>query len=242
MIELKSFSRANWWVYIIYLLILTAISYNNKEELLPTFVVSTLHFIADIFIMMMFSSYLKQLYREGTLFQIISLLIFLSIKIYTGLTGGGWQYLLADPIYMLAAIKSYNLDVNGKPLKMVNAISMTVLSTLLILAIAKHPWFGNFVPTTQAAWIQTIGIFTFAISLCSPNNGKLRYLLSLLGLALMVTGSTFEIVYSWQSGHFTGLSISYMLLPLSVLIFYLKKWNSMFGLPTQKVKAQTEYV
>lgn len=242
MIELKSFSRANWWVYIIYLLILAAISYNNKEELLSAVVVSTLHFIADIFIMMMFSAYLKQLYREGTLFQIISLMIFLSIKIYTGLTGGGWQYLLADPIYMLAAIKSYNLDVNGRPLKMVNTISMSVLSCFLILAIANHPTFRDLVLPTPPAWIQTIGIFTFAISLCSPNNSRLRYLLSLLGLALMVTGSAFEIVYSWQSGQVTGLAISYMLLPLSVLIFYLKKWNVMFGLPPQKVKAQTEYV
>lgn len=242
MVELRNFSRKNWWVYIIYLLILILISYNNNQKLLSTIIVSTLHFIADLFIMMMFSAYLKHYYREGTYFQIISLVIFLSIKIYTGLSGDGWQYVLADPIYMLAAIKHYRLDVLGKPFVMVNTLSMTVVGILLIIAIYDSPWLHAIRPSTPPAWIQTAGIFTFAISLCSPNNGMLRYLLSLLGLSLMVTGSAYEIIYNWKNGHVTGLAISYMLLPLTVLIFYLKKWKTMFRTFSAKAGTTTEYV
>ena len=70
---------------------------------------------------------------------------------------------------------------------------------------------------------ETLGIFLFAIALSTTNNEKLRYHLSITALAIMVAGSGWTVYNSLSKGYVNGLDISYMLLPLTVLVFYLKK-------------------
>ncbi|HTE12650.1 MAG TPA: hypothetical protein VK645_16835, partial [Chitinophagaceae bacterium] len=82
--EVKSFSRANWWVYIIYFMLLGVILLIEKDKLLSVFIITSLHFVADIFIMMMFSAYSQGENKQGTYYQVMSMLIFMSLKIYTG--------------------------------------------------------------------------------------------------------------------------------------------------------------
>src|ERR1700754_416210 len=133
--EVSHFSKANWWVYIAYVLLLAAVFFLGAPNLASVAAIPSLHFVADIFIMMMLSAYLRGDYREGAYYQIVSMLIFLSVKIYTGLMHGGWHYLAADPIYILAAIKNYRRDVSGKDPKMINNRTMTALSIVLIATI-----------------------------------------------------------------------------------------------------------
>ena len=131
-IELRKFSAANWWVYVIYLAMMAVIFYFEEDSTLAVFVVTSIHFIADIFIMMMISAYSTQKYVLGTYFQITSLLLFLSLKIYTGMVGDGWHYLAADPLYILAAIKNYSKDVHHREVKEINLFTVFLLSILLI--------------------------------------------------------------------------------------------------------------
>jgi len=225
--ECKNFSRNNWWVYIIYFLLLVVIFFIERQDLLQVIIITSIHFFADIFIMMMFNAYAHSDYSRGTYYQIVSLFLFVSLKIYTGFDKGGWQYLMADPIYILAAIKNYQIDVKRNDLRIINTISMTMLS-LVILSIVfilsrKNPQLDLLSPFTKL--IQTIGIFLFAIALATTANEKLRYEISLVGLLAMVVGSAFMTADSLMKGNIVGLSISYTLLPLTVLIFYLKKWT-----------------
>jgi hypothetical protein len=224
--ESKKFSRNNWWIYILYFLMLFIIIFTEKQELVPIIMVTSIHFVADIFIMMMFGSYSRSNFAQGTYYQIISLLLFLSLKIYTGLIGDGWHYLMADPVYILAAVKNYKIDVRKSDIKIINPITMTILSFVILLVIdnlTQH--IHNFkIISSSSKLVQTIGIFLFAIALSTTSNERLRYQISLVALTAMVGGSAWETFSTWENGKIAGLAISYTLLPLTVLIFYLKKW------------------
>ncbi|HEY4291353.1 MAG TPA: hypothetical protein VGN00_29835 [Puia sp.] len=224
--ELSNFSKANWWVYIAYVLLLGAVFFSGAPHLASVALIPSLHFVADIFIMMMLTAYLRGDYREGAYYQIVSMLIFLSVKVYTGLIHGGWHYLAADPIYILAAIKNYRRDVSRKDLKLVNSQTMTALSVVLITTIvilALDPGLG--IVLTPARYVQMGGIFLFAIALTITDHERQRYELSMVALTAMVVGSGWELLDSLESRLVAGLALSYFLLPLTVLLFYSKKWS-----------------
>jgi hypothetical protein len=223
--EIHKFSKTNWWVYIIYAALLLGIFLTKPSDVPSVLIVTSLHFIADIFIMMMLSAYSAGQYKQGTYHQIASMLLFLSIKVYTGATGGGWHYLSADPIYILAAIKHYKVDVKHSDLKVVNTLSMSILSLLLVTAITLS--FRKFsIPIYESVerCIQTMGIFLFAIALVTVSNERLRYQIAIAGLTCMVVGSAWELAFEIQQKKIVGLALSYFLLPLTVLVFYIKTW------------------
>jgi len=225
--EVRNFSKANWWVYIIYCLLLVSILFIEKDKLASVFFITTLHFVADMFIMMMFSAYARGKNRQGTYYQVISMLVFMSLKIYTGLIDHSWHYLAADPVYILAAIKNYRVDVKKSDLSFVNYKSMTVFSISIFGILLCFKFWGHVSLLNSASqWIQTIGIFSFAIALSVTGNERVRSRIAIAALIAMVGGSAWETANTFVSGHIIGLALSYFLLPLTVLVFYIKNWTS----------------
>ena len=51
--ELRLFSKANWWVYIIFILCLFTIWYTNKGNIYEVSLVFISHFLGDLLVMMM---------------------------------------------------------------------------------------------------------------------------------------------------------------------------------------------
>ena len=225
--EVKSFSRANWWVYIIYFMLLGVILLIEEDKLLSVFIITSLHFVADIFIMMMFSAYSQGENKQGTYYQVMSMLIFMSLKIYTGVIDNSWHYLAADPIYILAAVKNYRIDVKKSDLKFVNYKTMSVLSLLIIAAMMLIREYADAgMLSTASQWIQTAGIFLFAIALSTTGNEHLRSELAIIALIAMVGGSAWETANLLINGKIVGLALSYFLLPLTVLVFYFRNWSN----------------
>jgi hypothetical protein len=229
--EVKKFSRDNWWVFIIYAVLMMLIVFLEEERSLGVFVITSIHFIADIFIMMMISAYSEKRFREGTYFQIISLVLFMSLKIYTGLNSGGWHYLAADPIYILAAIKNYSKDVYGYNIRAINYKSMTVLSLLTIGFVFFFVRYGLNIQiwSSVAQAIQTAGIFLFAIALSITGQERLRYKVSVVALFAMVVGSAWETYNTMMQHAVVGLALSYTLLPLTVFAFYIRDARHFLG-------------
>jgi hypothetical protein len=224
--EVSQFSKTNWWVYIIYCLLLCIVLFRNMNSLLVVVLISILYFVADIFIMMMSDAYSRQAYQQGSYFQFTALFIFFSLKLYTGFRHEGWHFLASDPIYFLAAIKNYRSAVRPNAMSYINGASMSLLSLilLLVLLILKNKFPDAKILLYPAQWIQTFGFFLFAIAL-STSGQRLRYKISLLALSAMVCGSGWEIYNEILDGHLTGLDLSYVLMPLTVLVFYLKQWS-----------------
>ena len=222
--EVKKFTKANWWVYIVYVFIMTIILVKTTEKVASVFTVTTIHFIADIFIMMMISAYGRKQFRQGTYYQIISLLLFISIKVYSGLSEDGWHYISADPIFILAAVKNYYKDVKNKRIRQINFTTMLALSVVLIvtsLVLSRSIPEVNIFQSVPRS-IQVVGIFLFAIALSVTDNERLRFRTSEWALLAMVVGSGWETVHSLYVGGVVAIALSYFLLPLTVLVYYMR--------------------
>ncbi|MEO6314589.1 MAG: hypothetical protein ABIU63_09095 [Chitinophagaceae bacterium] len=225
--EVKSFSRTNWWVYIIYILLLCIIVLVEKNALLSVSIITSLHFVADIFIMMMFGAYASQQNRHGTYYQVLSMLLFMALKIYTGLIDHAWHYLAADPIYIFAAIKNYAVDIKKSDIKLINYKTMTVLSLFIVAGMLWVKAHANLqLLETPSQWIQTTGIFLFAIALSVTGHEHRRSQLAVTALVAMVAGSAWETTALLLKQQIVGLALSYFLLPLTVLVFYIRNWSS----------------
>ena len=133
--ELSNFSKKSWFVYIIFVILLIIAGYTDSDDLGRVILVILIHFVADIFIMIMFSAYARREYQTATFFQITSTLLFLALKIYTGFVDGEWVYLTADIVFILAAINSYQFNVKQRLIKWINIQTMTVLSLILLVLI-----------------------------------------------------------------------------------------------------------
>ena len=225
--EVKAFSRTNWWVYIIYFILLGIILKVEQEKLPSVLMITSLHFVADIFIMMMFTAYSNNQKKQGTYYQVMSMLIFMSLKIYTGIVDHTWHYLAADPIYIFAAVKNYRIDVKKSDLKFVNYKTMSVLGIFIILflmVVSTRP--SSSLTITPSEWVQTTGIFLFAIALSTTGNEHLRSELAIMALVAMVAGSAWETGSLLVNHKIVGLALSYFLLPLTVLVFYIRNWST----------------
>ena len=233
--EVSRFSKTNWWVYIIYTFLLCVVFFSSMNGLFVIVLISVLYFVADVFIMMMSDSYSRKAYLQGSYFQFIALFIFFSLKLYTGFRHEGWHYLASDPIYFLAAIKNYIFAVKMRSMKYINTISMALLSIILLLFLLflrnKYP--EEMILIYPAQWVQTFGFFLFAIGL-STSNGLLRYKISIVALSAMVCGSAWGVYTDILAAHLTGLDLSYVLMPLTVLVFYLRQWPEYLKMARQE--------
>ena len=222
--ELSKFSKKNWYIYIILAILLIITSYTDSDNFWVVVLVTVIHFIADIFMMMMFSAYAQKEYKKGTLFQITSTSLFLALKIYTGFIDGQWVYLIADPVFILAAIKSYQFDVKEKLVKWINIRTMSILSLILLLLMF---WIEHQSEITIISEIKnsilTIGLFLLAISFSIVQNEKLKFRISTVAFIFIVLGAFGKMLYSFTNGDVHGLEISSTVLPLAILVHNLKQ-------------------
>lgn len=223
--EVKKFSITNWWLYIVYAIILAIIFFFEQKKIGFIVLISSGHFIADIFIMMMFTAYSQNSFRLGSYFQIVSMLLFLILKVLSGIVNSHWHYPTSDVIYALSAYKNYQFDIKKKEIKVLTPLLLSILSLFIVMAMIYFDLHSK-IKFLRTPWqlIQTIGIFSFGISLSIIKNEKKRYYFSILSLAVMILGSALVIIDSViKNNNVSGLDISYALLPLTVLIFYIKQ-------------------
>jgi hypothetical protein len=104
---------------------------------------------------------------------------------------------------------------------------MSVLGIFIILflmAASTRP--GSSLTITPSEWVQTTGIFLFAIALSTTGNEHLRSELAIMALVAMVAGSAWETGSLLVNHKIVGLALSYFLLPLTVLVFYIRNWST----------------
>jgi len=213
--ELQKFSKKNWWIYIILIICLFFIYITGKWSSLEVFFVFVFHFIGDLFIMMMTQSYKDKNYKIGAIYQIFWSAIFICIGLYGILKNGEGQYFLWNIPFLLSAIKSYFLYNLKKNLFFINAISMIILNiALLFIALKLELIF------TLYSFIQVLGFSFFSIGL-SIQKDIPRYFLSLFWIFLMPIWWIVGIYYNYFWWMIEGVTVSFTLLPLTVLFFYL---------------------
>jgi hypothetical protein len=223
--QLGVFSKTNGWVFLIFFIALAVIFGTNRGDSLTITVIFSLHFMADILIMMMVAEYAAGNFVAGTWYQVLSTCIFCAIKLHAGWVHHNWHYFAADSVYLLAAMKNYSKDVRGKDLPWINTATASLLSLFIIGAVFIPYGLIREVPQ----WVQMFGIFLFAIALSTTGRERMRYLISMVAMLCMVLGSAWELTRTFIGGNVVGLALSYFLLPLTVLIFYTKLWPVYFS-------------
>ena len=214
-----SFSRANIWIYIIFLVWLAVIGFSNKGNLFAISVIFFSHCAADIAMMMMGDLDGRGKHRDARIAQGVSFLIFTAIGIAAIITKGEWQYMLPQILYGMSAVYAYQRDrskIEITPLRWGIFLGAT------ILIIGCMWYYQTFMSITS--FLQAVGFLMMPTVLLFENT-KERIFGLIITLGCIILGSFFACIWSWALGDISGYQISYFLLPLTVFVFFLKNFR-----------------
>lgn len=214
--EIRNFSRDNWWLYIIFFICISLIWYTNTGNIFEISVVFFLHFLWDIFMMMMGEYYANWEKRKGSISQILSVIVFTFIGIYAFIFNGKINYLMSQVMFWFTSIKVYFEDMKWVSYKILNYKTSLIIWCLMMWMY----WYFNLVHTF-AQVLQIIGFIAFSTALIL-NNEKHKYFWSLMAIFIIMTSSGIETYSSFLQANIKGIDISFTLLPLTVFVFYMK--------------------
>lgn len=217
--EIKIFSKNNWWIYIIFVLCLGIIYKTNTWNIFEISTIFIFHFLWDLFVMMMVYYFWIKENKKWLLFQILNFFVFFSLWIYAWLTGWKRHYLLPDLAFILPSIKEYFLLFRQKVLKFLNW-KLSIFINIIIFFINYYIWmFSTLSNTIQIFWFSFFSIWLILIS------EKLKYFISMFWIFLITLWSFLSVYYSFLESDIKWIDISYALLPLTVLVFYIKNFK-----------------
>lgn len=214
--EIKLFSKNNWWIFIILFICIYIIYNTNTWNIIEILLIFLLHFFADLFVMMMWDYYEKRDFKKWTTYQILSVLLFSIISLYSWIFKWKWNYFIAQFLFIFPSIKSYFLNIKNKNLKIIN-YKIILIFWIFILFIYNIFWL------IENIWvfIQIIWFMLFSIWLTLANNTK-RYYFSLIWNWLITISWIIIIYKAFLLKNIIWTDISFTLLPLTVFVFYLK--------------------
>ena len=227
--ELKKFAIKEWWIFLMFFISLFIVGYTASGNILEISLVFTFHFLADLFVIMMYFEYSQKNLITGSWYQAIACIIFTLIGIYSGLSTQDWQYLIPQAAFILVAIKNIYKDAYKKDLSYING-KTAVMGNILVIIVCILLQVTDEYPV----WIQIFGFAGFSSAL-AMDEGKRRYLFSLISVFLVTFGSGLVLLNLFLLKEVTGVSISYTLLPLTVFLSFLSLWKRYFPKTLKKI-------
>lgn len=214
--EIKHFSKNNWWIYIVLFICIYIIYTTNTWNIIEILLIFLLHFFADLFLMMMSDYYEKKNFKKWTIYQILSVLLFFIIWLYSWVISWKWNYLFTQLIFIWPSIKWYYKNIKNTEIKIID-YKIILFFWIIILFIYNILWL------LENIWIivQIIWFITFSIWLIINNNIK-KYYFSLIWNWLITISWIIIIYKAFLLKNIIWTDISFTLLPLTVFIFYLK--------------------
>lgn len=210
-LEIKKFSKENWWIYIMFFICLFLIYKTDSWSLLEVSIVFAFHFLWDVFVMMMWDYYTKNENKKALKSQIWSFIIFGLIWIYAWITANKWSYLIPQLLFFWPIIKWFNPKFKWLDYKFLSLIWIIVFIFYYSIWLISNIW----------VFIQILWFILFPIALIIEKE-RIRYFLSLIWISFIFIWSAF-FLYNWfMEKNIIWTDLSYTLLPLTVVIFYLK--------------------
>lgn len=226
--EIKLFSKSNWWVYIIFLICISIIWKTNTWNIFEITIIFLLHFLWDLFVMMMSDFYKNKDKRKWSIYQIFSWIIFNIIWIYALIFNAKPNYFISNIMFWFTSLKLYFEDIKQKKYKIFNyknSIILWIFIFIIFLYFGLLDYIWNF--------IQLLWFILFAIALILDNE-KTKYFLSILALFLQVLWWWLNIYNSFLLANIVWVDVSFTLLPLTVFIFYLKSLSNSYWIKTKR--------
>ena len=213
--ELKTFSRENWWVYLILSIALTIVYLTWKGNLLEIILLFLANFLWNLFIMAMQWSYSSKNNKIWWIYQLSSTIVFSAIAIYWLIVFDQSQYLIWQVAYFWAAMKAFIFYNYDKDIKLLNEKIFIFLNIILFTIFIKFFEFQTF---QILQWIWFALITTWLVSI----KDNIRYWLNVIWIFLLVSGSAWWVYNSFISWNVDWIALGYFILTLTVFIYYLK--------------------
>lgn len=215
---IQSFSRANLWIYLVFLLWIAVIGFSDKGNIFAISIIFISHCAADIAMMMMGDLDGRGKHRDARIAQIASLIIFTAIGIAAIITKGEWQYMLPQILYGISAMYAFQRDRSKVAITTLRWMIFLYTTILIIGCMWYYRTFDSI-----ASFLQAVGFLMMPVVLLFENT-KERIFGLITTLGFIIIGSFLACIQSWILGDISGYQISYFLLPLTVFVFFLRNF------------------
>jgi hypothetical protein len=165
--------------------------------------------------MMMQNSYSKQDFSTGSRFLLLATMLFTSIALYAFFLHKEVQYLFWEIVFIAGSTKIFMHYTFHKKLSFINPLSIIVINFFLFFLFV---WL--FV-LSLPIFLQIIGFFLASTGAVVLDDFK-RYVCNFIGTFSITLGSLLWLVFGIQNGAVSGITVSYGILTLTVLLFYIK--------------------
>lgn len=142
--------------------------------------------------------------------------MFFIVWLYAWLKDWKWSYIIPQITFLLPNIKWILKNFYNKTFKILN-YKLSILFWIFILFLYYIIWMINNI----WALIQIFWFIIFPLGLIIDNE-RIKYFVSMIWIALITIWSGFFLFYWYLNSNITWVDLSYTLLPLTVLVFYLK--------------------
>lgn len=213
---IKKFSRKNWWIYIVFVFCLYFIFTTDSWNIVEILIIFTFHFLWDMFMMMMWDNYANNEKKKGSIYQILGLLVFCIISIYSLIFNWKINYIISQLMFWFTWLKVYFEDIFWKKYKIFSYKTSIILWLIILWNYYYFNLFNTFWEFLQMIWFISFSVFLII------NNEKIKYFWSLVAIFLTTFAWWTEIYNSFLISNIKWIDISYTLLPLTVFISYLK--------------------
>ena len=212
-IELKRFSRENWWVYLMLIIILSIVYYTWKWNIIEIIWLFLINFAANIFIMVAMWWYSEKKNKIASLYHVSWTILFVILWLYWLIFQDFYQYILFQVGFIIAGVKAFTYYNYSKDIKIFNEKTMTILNIVLFIL------FINYFNPELFSILQVIGFSLVTIWLVSIKD-SFRYFWNLFWTFFIITGSILGIYLSYNNWNIDGISLWYALLTTTALIYF----------------------
>ena len=226
--ELKNFSKNNWWVYLLLAVSLAIVYVTWKWNIIEIIILFLANFLWNLFLMIMQANYTANNNKIWAIYHLSWNFIFTLISIYLLIYFWKYQYIIWQISYCIAAIKAFTFYNFKKDIRFFNEYSLWIFNIFLIiifvffwlnwLNIAGKEIFLNlwFESLTMALWFSLV-----TTGLVSTKD-KFRYWANLFWIIFIIIWSGYWVFIWYLWNWIDWVSLWYLILTLTMLVFYLK--------------------
>jgi len=213
--ELEKFSKQNWWVYLMLIIVLLLAYFTWKWNIIEILFLFLLNFSATLFTMIAIWNYSEWKNKIGSIYHISGTSLFIIMSLYWAFFQWYYQYIIFQIAFAIAAIKAFSFYNYKKEIKIFNEINMVIFNTILFIifiVLFKPELFAIF---------QALGFAFVTIWLVSIKD-KFRYFGNLFWTFFIIIGSIIWVYWSYNNWSIDWISLWYTLLTTTALIYFLK--------------------
>jgi len=216
--ELKSFSKWNWWIFVILIIALITVNITWNWNIIEILILFLLNFLWNLFIMVMQKSYSLWKNKIWSIYQFSANAAFLLVSLYWLVYLNQSQYIIWQIAYTFAAIKNlvyFNYKIELKFLSEFTFIFFNLILFITYILLFKPEIFW----IIQALWFCLIT--TWLVSIIDKN----RFWLNILWIWFLTFGSLLWVFISYNLWNLDWIAFWYLMLTWTVFIYYLKLLN-----------------